>query len=71
MTQPSILERTVRGAGWVVAWRMMTRGLGLISTLVLVRLLSPADFGLVALAAAFALASEYCTVDVATSIALR
>ena len=60
MSQPSILERTARGAGWVIAWRMMTRGLGLISTLVLVRLLSPADFGLVALAAAFALALDVC-----------
>ena len=35
----SILGRTMRGAGWVVAWRMLTRLLGLASTLVLVRLL--------------------------------
>jgi len=54
----SILARTARGAGWVVAWRMLTRVLGLGSTLVLVRLLSPGDFGLVALAAAFALTLE-------------
>ena len=56
----SILARTARGAGWVVAWRMLTRVLGLCSTLVLVRLLSPADFGLVALATAFALALDVC-----------
>jgi O-antigen/teichoic acid export membrane protein len=50
----SILARTVTGAGWVIAWRLGTRVLGLISTLVLVRLLVPADFGLLALAASFA-----------------
>ncbi|WP_431282443.1 oligosaccharide flippase family protein [Humitalea sp. 24SJ18S-53] len=56
----SLLARTARGASWVVAWRMMTRVLGLISTLVLVRLLLPADFGLVALATAFAVSLDIC-----------
>ena len=60
MTEQSILSRTALGAGWVVAWRMMTRVLGLISTLILVRLLAPADFGLVALATSFALALDVC-----------
>jgi lipopolysaccharide exporter len=65
MSQPagpsgSILARTARGAGWVVAWRVMTRVLGVGSTLVLVRLLSPEDFGLVALATTFALALDVC-----------
>ncbi len=50
----SVLARTVRGAGWVIAWRLGMRVLGLISTLILVRLLVPADFGLLALAASFA-----------------
>ncbi len=54
----SILAKTARGAGWVVAWRMITRTLGLLSTLVLVRLLAPADFGLVALASSFAVSIE-------------
>lgn len=58
--QESILGRTMRGAGWVVAWRMLTRLLGLASTLVLVRLLAPDDFGLVALAAAFATTLDVC-----------
>ncbi len=53
-TTRSVLARTVRGAGWVIAWRLGVRVLGLISTLVLVRLLVPADFGLLALAASFA-----------------
>jgi lipopolysaccharide exporter len=49
----TILNRTAKGAGWIVGWRMATRVLGLCSTLVLARLLLPSDFGLVALATAF------------------
>jgi lipopolysaccharide exporter len=49
----SLLARTARGAGWVMAWRLGMRGLGLISTLVLVRLIAPADFGIIALATGF------------------
>ena len=49
----SVSNRTVIGAGWMVAWRMMTRALGLVSTLVLARILVPADFGLIAMATAF------------------
>ena len=49
----SILRQTISGAGWIIGWRMTTRLLGLLSTLVLVRLLAPQDFGLVALAAGF------------------
>ena len=54
----SILSKTARGAGWVVAWRMATRTLGLLSTLVLVRILAPADFGLIALASSFSVSIE-------------
>jgi len=50
----SILARTALSAGWVIGWRMATRVLGLVSTLILVRLLVPEDFGVVALGAAFA-----------------
>ena len=50
----SLLTRIARGAGWVIAWRLGIRILGLISTLVLVRLLAPEDFGLIALATGFA-----------------
>lgn len=53
-TQPaSIAQRAAMGAGWIIAWRVATRNIGLLSTLVLVRLLQPADFGLVALATGF------------------
>lgn len=54
----SIQGRIFSGAGWIVGWRMATRGLGLISTLVLARLLLPSDFGMVALATSFAQAIE-------------
>lgn len=50
---PSLMRQAVRGFGWIVAWRMATRVLGMASTLVLVRLLAPADFGLMALASSF------------------
>ncbi len=52
--QQSVLARTARGAGWVIGWRMTTRLIGMASTLILARLLVPADFGLVALANIFA-----------------
>ncbi|HVC62808.1 MAG TPA: lipopolysaccharide biosynthesis protein [Acetobacteraceae bacterium] len=50
----SLTSRTVRGAGWIVSWRVVTRILGTVSTLFLVRLLAPGDFGLVALGTTFA-----------------
>lgn len=49
-SRDSIFARTAHGAGWMVAWRAATRILGLASTLILVRILAPSDFGLVALA---------------------
>jgi lipopolysaccharide exporter len=50
----SIAHKTAIGAGWMVLWRMATRVLGLCSTLILARLLVPADFGVVAVATVFA-----------------
>ena len=54
----SVLARTASGAGWIVGWRMASRLLGVASTLILVRLLSPADFGLVALGTTFTVAVD-------------
>ncbi|MGB8182494.1 MAG: oligosaccharide flippase family protein [Stellaceae bacterium] len=54
----SLAAKTVRGASWMVTWRFLTRTLGALSTFVLARLLSPMDFGLVALAGAFARAID-------------
>jgi lipopolysaccharide exporter len=52
-TTETLLRRTARGAGWVMAWRWGMRVLGLASTLILVRLIAPADFGIIALATSF------------------
>lgn len=49
----AILAKTAHGAGWVLGWRAATRLLGLVNTMVLARLLLPADFGLVAIATGF------------------
>lgn len=46
----TIRERMARGAAWMVLFKLLDRGLGFISTLILAHLLVPADFGLVAMA---------------------
>ena len=56
--QNALLAKTAKATGWVMIWRFFTRGIGLISTLILVRLLVPADFGLVALGTSFAQAID-------------
>lgn len=45
-----LARKVAAGAAWMVALRFASRLLGVASTLVLARLLTPADFGLVALA---------------------
>ncbi len=57
-SQGSLLARTAKATGWMIVWRLVTRVLGLGSTLVLVRLLLPSDFGLVALGTSFAQAVD-------------
>lgn len=42
-------NRVALGAIWMVAMRLAVRSIGLISTLILLRLLAPSDFGLVAM----------------------
>lgn len=46
----NIGSAVLSGAAWAVAMRWSSRFLGLISTVILVRLLNPSDFGLVAMA---------------------
>ncbi len=41
-----------KGAMWTILFKFVTRGIGLFSTVILARLLVPADFGLVAMATA-------------------
>ena len=50
----AIAEKMAKGAGWLIFLRFMVRGTGIISTLILARLLLPADFGLVSLAMSLA-----------------
>ena len=51
-------NRMARGAVWMVLFKLVERGLGLISTLILARLLTPADFGVVAMAISFIAMAE-------------
>ena len=50
---PAIGRSMAKGAAWMVAMRLAIRLIGLVSTIILARLLVPADFGLVALATVF------------------
>jgi lipopolysaccharide exporter len=43
-------RQIAKGAGWTVGIKLCQRGLGIVSTLVLARLLVPSDFGLLAMA---------------------
>lgn len=45
-----INRRMATGAAWMSSLRLLVRGLGVVSTIILARLLVPADFGLVAMA---------------------
>lgn len=53
-----VQKTMARGALWMVLFKLLERSLGLISTLILVRLLSPADFGVVAMATSFIFMAE-------------
>ncbi len=48
----SVNSRMATGAAWMVLLRISDRAIGLLSTVVLARLLMPGDFGLIAIAAA-------------------
>jgi O-antigen/teichoic acid export membrane protein len=51
--RPSLIARTARGAGWIIALRVAARSMGFLSTLVLARYLAPHDFGVVAVSLGF------------------
>jgi O-antigen/teichoic acid export membrane protein len=48
--QPPLRRRLIQGAAWMVATKWGVRLLGVVSTIVLARLLAPEDFGLAAMA---------------------
>ncbi len=50
MTSVSAKKALIHGAAWAIAMRWSIKGLGLASTLTLARLLTPGDYGLVAMA---------------------
>ncbi|MBL26754.1 MAG: hypothetical protein CMM50_04275 [Rhodospirillaceae bacterium] len=49
-SQPSLTHRVAKGASWMVLMRFSIRSIGIVSTLILARLLVPEDFGVVAIA---------------------
>src|SRR5258705_5796197 len=53
--------KMARGAAWMVLFKLGERSLGLVSMLILVRLLSAHDFGLVAMALSFIFMAELLT----------
>jgi lipopolysaccharide exporter len=64
----SVQSKMIRGAGWMLLFQFLDRALGLVSMLVLVRLVSPADFGIVAMAISFVAMGELlimCRFDLA------
>ncbi|MDH3978272.1 MAG: lipopolysaccharide biosynthesis protein [Gammaproteobacteria bacterium] len=54
----NIKRKMAAGVGWMTLFKLAIRGLGLISTVILARLLVPADFGLVAMATSVVAAFE-------------
>lgn len=58
---PGVGSRMASGAAWMVLAKLVERGLGVISTLILARLLVPEDFGLVAVATAIIAILELLT----------
>jgi O-antigen/teichoic acid export membrane protein len=57
----NVQGKMARGAVWMILFKWVERGLGLLSTLFLVRLLSPADFGMVSMAMSFIFMAELLT----------
>lgn len=55
---PNINREMAKGAAWMVLMRLSIRGIGLISTFVLARLLVPDDFGLIAMSTSIMFAVE-------------
>lgn len=59
--EPSTLARAAGGSLWTIGWRFSSRGLGILSIAVLARLLTPSDFGIIALATGIAQSLDHVT----------
>ena len=53
-----IQRKMATGATWMVLFKLIERSIGLISTLILARILSPSDFGVIAMALSFIFFAE-------------
>jgi len=53
-----IQSKMATGATWMVLFKLIERSIGLISTLILARILSPSDFGVIAMALSFIFFAE-------------
>jgi len=49
----SLRSSLIKGSSWMIGMRWSIRGIGLVSTIILVRLLEPDDFGLLAMSSLF------------------
>lgn len=52
-SQPSLRSQTARGVAWMMLLKLAIRSMSFVSTLILVRLLAPEDFGIVGMAMVF------------------
>jgi lipopolysaccharide exporter len=57
-TGTSITRRVMAGTGWMMGWRVISRSIGFVSMLILARLLTPADFGIIAVGTAVSASIE-------------
>src|SRR5258706_13079989 len=46
----SLAGHVIQGSAWMIAWRWGVRLIGLLSTVILARILTPSDFGVIAMA---------------------
>ena len=46
----SVAGHIIQGSAWMIAWRWGVRLIGLVSTIILARILTPTDFGIIAMA---------------------
>jgi O-antigen/teichoic acid export membrane protein len=57
----SVQHKMAAGALWMLCFKLADRGFGLITTLILARVLAPSDFGVVAMASSFILMAQLMT----------
>lgn len=55
---PATGRQMAKGAAWMMMFKIVDKSIGLVSTIILARLLTPADFGLVAMATAVVALTE-------------